>query len=176
MTENLIYGVWGAGFHRIVRYEKPAKLQKAHQLGKPYNLTIGEDPENPDCFLEIGINGYIHVGFIDELKRRCLMCYFATELPGRLMLYKAAYDEYDGDTDTVIKMTEFIFTTLGQFNIVITDYVNREKEILKANNEVDVSGLWTDYPEFGCYDGLIKVAERFPKNLKNFDWNDMQII
>ena len=172
MTKNIIYGGWFR--KQIVGEYKPAKAQKAHLQGKPYRLVIAENPENPDCFLEIGAS-VIHVGFIDELKRLCLMCYFSTELSGRLFLNTADYPEYEGDTDHVIKRTQFVFTAEGQFNIVTiegktNDFRDNITTIRRAKEPIDVSYLWADYPAFGDYDALIAIATLFPKRLQEVNF------
>lgn len=165
MTNNLIFGGWFQHGKQVVGIQPIKKLQNLHGK-KPYSIVVGENKEHPFCFLEVGVTRIL-VGFIDENKREYLSYDWIRESNGKLFLNTGAYFEYGvnkhGD-DEISVLTEYVFTVEGQLKIITSDNRTNQREVLTAKNKVDVSGLWEDYPEFGCYDNLIKI-ERLPKDL-----------
>lgn len=154
-NDNLIYGDWFRAKKKVVNLSGKEVREKAHNRRQPYCLTYLEnDGETPYCFLEIN-NKAFFVGFLDSLKRLYLSYSFHEDAPDKLFLYKATYFEYEKDTDTCIKMTDYTFSNEGDLKIIKTNNTDNTREILDAKNKIDVSTHWEDYPEFGKYEKLI---------------------
>jgi hypothetical protein len=88
------------------------KAKTAHISKKLYTVLV-DSIDRPSCFLEIN-DKFVGVGFLD-IKVREYMYYAFKEIePGRLFLSMATYREFEGDSDTVLNGTTYIFDPSGQ--------------------------------------------------------------
>ena len=156
MTKDLIFASWGEGFQRIIKEFPITILEKAHNDRQPYMITVGKDPLHPFCFLNIASDTFV-IGFLAEYNRKYLQYLFVEKVPQKLFLCSATYYEFEGDKKDFWFRTDYNFNSDGTLIIVKSDLRTRQKERLTAQNKIDVSANWEDYPAFGCYDGLIKI-------------------
>lgn len=163
-TKNIIPGTWSTGYKEIVSLTTEENLEKNHTNHEQYFLAIGEDFTHPHCFLEIA-GKVINVGFLDACKRDYLWYIYCLTATGELLLRSVQVNNYRNETDEVNTMIKFNFTEEGRFVHVLTDYTTDqrgESAIVKEIQRVDLSCLKTRYPDFGCYDELIKKDRVFP--------------
>lgn len=126
-----------------------------HEKREYYGVVIG-DLESPECFIEIN-DGFILVGFLDDLKREYLKYQFDEIESNKIFLKEAQYWEYDGDTDEKIFSTRYCFTPSGKLIIEKTDIRTNDVEINEAKERIDVSTHYGDYPIFGHYEDIIRI-------------------
>jgi hypothetical protein len=131
--------------------EEQAKA--AHLSRTLYTALIGS-VEKPFCFLEIN-DKFVGVGFLDDRAREYLYYAFKEMEPGRLFLSMATYREFDGETDTVVLGTSYIFNPIGTVKTQKQHFKPHSVEM--AESSIDVSGNYSSWPEFGEYDELIRV-------------------
>jgi len=139
-----------------------AKYASDNQL--LYFVTVFEN-EKPFCYLEIN-KGFYRVSFLDD-KLRTYMSYdfygkdinvsWRKEYGNRLFLEKTIFWEFKGNTDDIIKITDYIFKPDGSFHTIERDLINNEQVDSEAKNKIDISSNWEEYPAFGKYDSLIKI-------------------
>lgn len=118
--------------------------------------TLIEDKGRPYCFINFN-NKFVYVGFLDEFKREYLGYEFWEEKPGKIFLKEVQFWEFEGDTDEKLNSTRYRFTPEGELGIEKRNNKTREAVREYAQNKVDTSVLWEDYPEFGHYDAIIKI-------------------
>jgi hypothetical protein len=130
----------------------------AHDNGLVYYSTILDD-EKPYCFLEVN-RGFYRVSFLDELLRKYMSYDFTDNFKevnaDKLFLISITFWEFEGNTDKIIKVTNYIFKPDGTFITIVRDIIANEQINSEAKNKIDVSTNWEAYPEFGKYESLIK--------------------
>jgi hypothetical protein len=134
----------------------------AHDNEMIYYVTILED-EIPVNYLEIN-KGFFRVGFLDnQLRDYMNYTFYGKELGfwrenygDKLFLEDIWLKEYDDDTDTILKITQFKFKPDGTFTIDERDEKTNEQILSEAKNKIDTSSNWEDYPAFGYYESLIR--------------------
>lgn len=162
-TNNIIFASWFHGSKKLVNKTGEGIRKIAHKKKETYDVVIGTDPLHPICTVVVH-DTVFNIEFLDKLKRHYLRYRFREQDNGRLFLRGADYFEFEGETDKVIKQTLHNFSLEGQLIIAEYNYKTKIRTIDKAAKLIDVSMLWEDYPEFGCYDGLIKL-DRLPVDL-----------
>ena len=83
----------------------------------------------------------------------------------KIFLKEVFYWEYEGETDNKLTSTRYKFTPEGEFGIENKNNITREVIRRYAQNKIDVSVLWEDYPEFGKYDDIINIEREIPQTL-----------
>ena len=142
--------------------------REAHEQKKVYYATVF-DGETPYCFLECN-DGYFYVGFLDE-KLRVYMSYkFYDDLAPseKLFLHSVSYFEFDNQINEIIRRTDYLFETNGDFQIIIYE---EDQQVLTPDEPLSpevVKHLWVNYPEFGKYDELIKIDRVPPEVFEQF--------
>lgn len=129
------------------------QARAAHSDKRTYTALIG-DVERPYCFLDIS-NGVVGVGFLDDLLRESLTYAFQEITPGKLFLTMATHREFKDDTDEVVAGATYTFEPDGALQITRESF--NPYHIETAESTCDVRGNYSDVPEFGNYDDLIKV-------------------
>jgi hypothetical protein len=133
-----------------------AQARSAHQAGTLYTVLV-DSPDQPFCFLEIN-GGYVGVGFLDELLRETLYYAFKQVEPGRMFLNMATYREFDGDTDTVLAGTTYVFDPDGTVKIQKQQF--RPHSVETAESTTDIAANFERWPEFGEYEQFLKVERQ----------------
>ncbi|WP_369049322.1 hypothetical protein [Tenacibaculum sp. UWU-22] len=138
-----------------------AKYANDNQL--LYFVTIYEN-ERPYSYIEIN-KGFYRVNFFDAYNRVYMAYTFMGKdsiaewrknYGNRLFLETIMFWEFEGDTDKMVKITDYIFKPDGSFHITERDLITNEQIDSDAKNKIDVSANWEDYPEFGSYDSIIR--------------------
>ena len=131
---------------------------------QPFSVIITEKNDKPFCFINFN-NKFIYVGFLDEQNREYLGYAFWEYQDNRIFLKEAQYWEYDEETDKKLASTRYRFTPEGEFGIENKNNETREVVRRYAENKIDVSVLWENYPEFGKYDNMLKIEREIPETL-----------
>ncbi|SOE20418.1 hypothetical protein SAMN06298216_0911 [Spirosomataceae bacterium TFI 002] len=131
----------------------------AHEHGLIYFVTIRKN-ENPYCYFENN-KAFFRVSFLDEHLRTYMSYDFTNKsevsMPEKLFLSVVTIWDFKGDSDKVVKITDYKFHTDGKFVIVERDHIKNEQTNSEAKNKIDVSANWEDYPGFGKYDSIIRI-------------------
>ena len=138
------------------------EAEKLYQGRKPFGVVI-ERKDKPFCFIDFN-NQFIYVGFLDKYQRNYLGYEFSEIQNNRIFLKEVDFWEYEGETDNKLTSNRYRFTPEGEFGIENTNNQTREKVRRYAENKIDVSILWENYPEFGKYDNIIKIEREIPYN------------
>ena len=135
----------------------------AHEKSQIYYVIIYEN-EKPYCHLEIN-KGFYRVNFLDQYYRTYMAYTFLGKddiaewrksYDNRLFLETIVFWEFEGNTDKMVKITDYIFKPDGSFHITERDLITNEQIDSEAKNKIDVTANWEEYPEFGKYDSLIQ--------------------
>jgi hypothetical protein len=129
------------------------RAARAHEFRQPYTVLI-DSPEAPACFLEFAEYS-VAVGFLDAHLREYLVYAFQHIDQGRLFLSMITHREFQGDTDKVARGESHIFNPNGQVHTRRAFYDPYRLE--QSNTVTDVSGNYSDWPEFGEYEDLIRL-------------------
>ncbi len=144
--------------------------RKNHEEGLVYVVTILKD-EKPLYFLEFAHeNEFIGVNFIDEVGRNYLTYHFSEIEPKKVLFLEEVWYKYfpnEVTTDEDYRL-HFVFDQEGNAAYRKYDEINKKTIDYETKEPLDVSGLYEPYPEFGKYEGLIKV-ERKMELLDNID-------
>lgn len=148
--------LYGERWHRhgkeLTRLLTPEKARLRDEKGEIYAVVIG-DPAAPYCFIEVN-GGYFGVGFLDEQKREYMSYTFDELEAGKLFLCEAAYREYKGRSDQVVRGTVYRFFPDGRSLVEKVEEPFRQAKVTEGRS--DVSKNWEPKPSFGEYDGLIR--------------------
>lgn len=98
---------------------------------------------------------YFGVNFFDG-KTREYMTYEFRPRDGKLFLENVMFFEFDGDTTKVARREDIRFDPNGATSTLVTDFITGEQQ-KSAPRQVDVSGNWEPYPEFGKYESLLRL-------------------
>lgn len=154
-------------FSRKKRKDEQLLLEAAkyaHDNQLLYFVTISDD-ENPSCYLEIN-KAFYRVNFFDEYNRIYMAYTFLGKddvaewrknYDNRLFLETIMFWEFEGNTENMIKITDHIFKPNGTFVMVERDLINNEQITSEAEDKIDVTANWEDYPEFGKYDSITRI-------------------
>jgi hypothetical protein len=154
MKQSIFYcKSWFRAEKRPTEIWTEEQAKTAHLSKKLYTVLVNSI-EKPFCFLEIN-KGFVGVGFLDDMARESLYYAFKEIEPGKLFLSMATHREFDGDTDTIIVGTTYIFDPSGLAKIQKQHFKPRNMEV--ANSSVDVASNYSHWPEFGEYDDLIRI-------------------
>jgi hypothetical protein len=145
--------------------------KKNHEDGLHYEVTILEE-ETPIAFLEIvHENEFVGVKFLDEEGRDYLHYHFSEIEPKKKLfleeLWFYHFKEEDTSSNSDYRL-HFVFDQEGNISYRKYDEINKKTIDYETKEPLDISGLYEDYPEFGHYDGLIKI-ERNMELLDNMD-------
>lgn len=161
MNESIIYC---HGWSRRRKFaNQPYSEFQAKELfenRKPFGLLF-EKNNLPFCFINFN-NKFVYVGFLDDLKREYLGYEFYEEAPQKIFLKEVQFWEYDGNTDEKVKSTRYRFTPDGELGIEEKNVKTKEVFREYAQEKIDSTVLWEDYPEFGHYDNIIKIERDIP--------------
>lgn len=144
---------WFRAKKRPTELWSEADAKAAHESGQAY-VALVDSIERPFCFLEITPKA-VGVGFLDELLRESLSYDFQEVESGVLFLTMATYREFEGDTDTVVSGSSYIFSRDGQVRIR-REFFNPHR-LETASSSADVSTNYAPMPVFGGYEDLIRV-------------------
>ncbi len=117
------------------------------------------DNDKPINALEIN-KDFFRVKFIDDKHRKYLSYDFQGTDKKMLFLSSATYWEYNGDSDKIVKITNYIFKEDGKSTIIERDKLTNEQITYDSKNKIEISGNYEDYPSFGDYKNLIR-KERY---------------
>ena len=153
---------WGGNYKSPVTPMPRKKAEKLHAAGKPYCVLVGSETHPRATvhmtqtvaivsFMNNNINPYVVYIFVRNDKKN----------PSERLFLSEAKERHYNDKDEVIMAFLYYFSTDGKTKIVrtvlIPERYSQDMEIV-----TDVSGNWSDYPEFGEYDDLLRF-ERAPK-------------
>lgn len=167
---------WGRRMTNNPMSEVEARAR--HAKREEYTVAIGGF-ENPSVMVEV-VDRMVAVTFFDELLRRPLDYTFQEKEPNRLFMTMAVrrrycpatdamvarmmagrktpdqpWAQFLADSDRVIEGTSLAFkmdnSVLKQYEHFAAPYDFQESRF-----QWDTSVLWEPYPEFGCYEHLLK--------------------
>jgi len=139
------------------------KAEKLFNQKKPFGLVI-EKEGAPYCFIDFN-NKFIYVGFLDGLKREYLGYEFSEIEKGKLFLKEVQFWEYEGEENEKVRSTRYRFTPEGKFGLEKDNYKTNNIEKFTAQNKIDVTTLYEEYPRFNNYDAIIKLERDIPITL-----------
>ena len=148
---------WGGNYKRPVGQMTPEKAKKRHAAGKPYSVLIGSDTQ-PKAEVFVGKNS-AQVGFFDQNLNEYILYQFSRKndenSSDRLFLNYALTREFNNNNE--IKLAyRYIFKPDGRVHI---DRIVLHPEPMEQDMDTtaDLSENWSDYPEFGEYDDLLRI-------------------
>lgn len=131
----------------------------AHVNELIYFVTVFRE-DLPYCFLDIN-RGFFRVSFLDEFRRKYLSYDFTDNFKeinsNRLFLSHVVFWEFEKNTDKIVKTTSYVFNPNGSLHITERDSIKMEQTDKEAQQKIDVSANWEDYPDFGKYEKLIRI-------------------
>lgn len=129
------------------------QARTAHERKEQYTALV-DSAERPYCFLDIS-DGVVGVGFLDEFLRESLTYAFQKVNTGQLFLTMATHREYKGESDEVVGGVSYFFEEDGTLRIK-REFFNPHR-VETATSSCAVANNYTEQPEFGDYDELIRV-------------------
>ena len=146
---------------------------KNHNDGLLYEVTILED-DRPINFLEITHkNNFIGVQFIDEEGRNYLTYHFKEIESKKVVFLREVWYYYFPNEEATNEdyRLHFVFDQEGNAAYRKYDEINKKTIDYETKEPLNVSGLYESYPEFGKYEGLIKVERKMEllDNIKNVE-------
>jgi len=136
------------------------KALKKHKEGEPYTVLIGSD-SSPTCFISVTKNaGWVSVSFLDSELREYLLYSFKLLKGNILFLSMAVYREFakhEGEGEGILNVscgTTYIFNEDG--TTVVREERFNPHTLEESQTLADVSGNYDHFPQFGCYESLIK--------------------
>lgn len=132
------------------------KAEAAHRSKQHYTVLVGST-EAPYCFLDIA-DKVVGVGFLDNRLRESLTYAFKEVEPGKLFLTMAVHREFEGDTDKVASGVTYTFDQNGVVQIR-REFFNPHR-VETATSSFDPAANFSEWPEFGEYDDLIRVERQ----------------
>ncbi len=133
---------------------------KNHENGLMYSVIVLDDDGNPYCALDIvHENEFIGVNFLDDSGREYLIYHFCEVEPmKKLFLEEVWYSFYpNSDAKDENYRLHFVFDQDGNAAYRKYDDLAHKTYDYETKEPLDVSGLYEDYPEFGHYEGLIRL-------------------
>ena len=134
--------------------------RKNHQEGLMYCVTVLDDDCTPYCTLDIvHENKFIGVDFLDSSGRIYLSYHFREVEPmKKLFIREVWYTFYpNSETKDGNYRLHFVFDQDGNAAYRKYDDLAHKTYDYETKEPLDVSGLYEDYPEFGHYEGLIRL-------------------
>jgi hypothetical protein len=148
MIEILYFIRWGPmRMQRDDPFARPLPLEQARALydRRETHTALVLREGAPYAIVE-SHKDFVGVTFYDDQVREYLSYGFRELAPGRIFLEQANYWEYDGDRRDASTYTTYMFKP---------DF-DKELKSTGIPRQVDVSGNWEPYPEFGEYAGLLQ--------------------
>ncbi|MGI9415947.1 MAG: hypothetical protein ACR2PM_19900 [Hyphomicrobiales bacterium] len=160
MTQTHYCKSWFSAKKRAIQPWDEEQARSAHEGRLPYTVLVG-DPESPHAVLLVsGKMNFVGVDFLDERLREALSYSFKEIEPGTLFLSMATYREFDGDEDSVLGGTSYIFKPDG--GVIIRREAFDPHTLEKSETNADVSGNYEAYPSFGDYERLCLIERGSP--------------
>jgi hypothetical protein len=151
---NITYCKYWSFQKRPIKIYDFKQALKAHQKLEVYTVLIG-DRNHPDCYLEINAEeSFIGVNFLDKSLRNYLSYLFRETEPRRMFLKEVIVQEYEDETDKIIRTSYAFFKLDGTADIEKKDFITNE-ELTKTTLR-DVSRNWEPTPEFGNYESICR--------------------
>lgn len=143
--------------------------REAHKQQKVYFATILNEDDSPYCAIESNV-GYFGLEFLEDNFSSYLEFQYRsyTEHPHKLFLKGIFLFEYDPEQKENMRRIDFSYGLDGSFQKVIYqgEAYDGTFEMITTEHppisEEELNLLWTDYPEFGKYDQLIRL-DRIPR-------------
>ncbi len=139
--------------------------QNNHKDGLDYEFTVfNEDEDFPFCFVKVvPENNFIGVEFIDDLGRNYLKYSFGKLSDNKLFLEEVWFYEFgNSNTNRMKSRTHFVFDEEGNSNYRVYDMIQNKTKDYESNTPIDTKGLYEPYPEFGQYEGVIRLNRDIP--------------
>lgn len=134
-------------------------VQSNHTNGLFYCVTA-YDNEELYCFIEIcHENQYIGVDFFDSSLRVYMnYCFEEVESMKKIFLREVWYHSFSNEsTEDEDYRLHFVFDFEGNVSYRKYDDVNGKITDFESKQPLDATNLYEDYPEFGHYDGIMKL-------------------
>ncbi|ABS49549.1 MULTISPECIES: hypothetical protein [Yersinia pseudotuberculosis complex] len=156
MNQILFYcQSWSVGYKEPLGISTSQWAEKRHKSGDTYTVLVGSE-NTPSCFIDVMKNrGWVSVSFLDKDKREFLVYSFKIINDNKLFLSMAIYREFIEGIDRVASGTTYIFKENG--HTVIRKENIEPHSLEESETFTDVSGNYDKFPDFGCYDSLIKI-------------------
>jgi hypothetical protein len=136
------------------------KAQNLYAKRQSFSVVIEKD-DKPFCFIDFN-NKFVYVGFLDVCKRNYLSYEFWEYQSNRIFLKEVYFWKYESETDNKLASTHYKFTPEGDFGIENRNNITKEVVRKYAENKIDVSVLWENYPEFGEFNDITKIERKIP--------------
>lgn len=138
--------------------------EKNHKEKNGYEFTAIEDDEIY-CYVTINPhNKHAGVNFIDAAGRTYLVYLFHEMKEDRtLFIREIWYYHFTSETnDNEEYRIHFVFDEQGNVNYRKYDEKDQKFQDFESNKQFDISDLYEPYPEFGKYEGIIRLERNFP--------------
>lgn len=135
-----------------------------HFANELYTALVG-DALSPSCFVEVTAFRAIFVEFLDIKLRRYRDYEFQEVEPGRLLVTGCADPTFPNDKDPPDRATTYLFKPTGEVRIdrfVANPDGVGSRLVDSRMAQTDVTNNWEPYPDFGHYDGLIRLNRGIP--------------
>ena len=143
--------------------EEWAKHAYANDL--PFSVCKPRDAENIDCGLELDVIKDITVFFLDEYQRLFMYYVFRKQENGKYfcigMMFWDFIEGKGGDDDDT-KAWIYTFETNGNVEVIERETGATEECIWTSKRPLNVENNWEDAPEFGDWEGLLKMKRWQP--------------
>lgn len=127
---------------------------KYHQERRRYAVACGAGDFPVAVVLMTGKSAQIE--FFDDSQRPYLSFQFQERKPNQLFLTMATHREFTSGSDKPASAVTFIFEEDGSGHIREYDGITMRTKV-RTMERADVSQYWEPYPEFGHYEGLLRV-------------------
>ena len=155
--------------------------QYNHKNGLNYEFSALYDDNSSDfpfCFASIvPENKFIGIEFIDGSGREYLSYSFKNKKDENLLFLEEIwfYEFTNEDSDKMKSRTHFVFDEEGNTNYRIYDMVQGKTLDYESKEPMDTSVLYEPYPEFGEYEGIIRVERDIlilKENVRTYIYKD----
>ncbi|WP_055446373.1 hypothetical protein [Lacinutrix mariniflava] len=142
--------------------------QNNHKVGLDYEFSAMYEDDTSDfpfCFVSVvPENKFIGVEFMDGVGRKYLKYSFGKNEDKNLLFLEEIwfYEFANEDTDKMKSRTHFVFDEVGNVNYRVYDMIQGKTLDYESKEPMETSALYEPYPEFGEYEGVIRLERDIP--------------
>lgn len=134
-------------------FMSPEEAEGRYRSGENFTVLVGSDT-SPSRIIDFYGESFA-VGFLDDRLREYLEYRFQKVGDRRLFLSMAVHREFDGAQEKPARGITFFFKEDGR--VYLKERVAATREAWDSETTADVSGHYSEYPKFGCYEDLLRV-------------------
>jgi hypothetical protein len=141
---------------RAEPFKHEMSMEKARSLFESGESVTALVLDDNQLHAKIEMNkAYFGVNFFDAAARE-YMTYEFRPRDGKLFLENVVFFEFDGDSMKAARREDIGFDPSGMTSTLVRDFAAGE-QLKSTPRQVDVSGNWEAYPEFGNYESLLRL-------------------